>query len=244
MALQTINVGLVPNDGTGDDLRTAFSKINANFDELELQGGQANTIHNVGTGIGIYKEKIGVDLRLKSLVAGSGVTLTNNPNEILIDNNRNVLVRVNANTGSLIASTVDQAINIVGGTGISTAIVGNTLTITGSNYNIETDTSPKLGGDLDLNGFNIIGGSGSTISANLFDGNLTGNVNGNLTGNVTGLIYGIDVRDIQNQFLTFDFGPIYTEFTSPISWLLHVTGIDMGSIASPSSIGIDGGPFV
>jgi hypothetical protein len=68
MALQTINIGNFVNDGTGDDLRTAFSKINANFDEIDLQGGQANTIHNVGTGKGLYKEKIGVDLKLKTLL--------------------------------------------------------------------------------------------------------------------------------------------------------------------------------
>ena len=31
MALQTINVGNFANDGTGDDLRTAFIKVNQNF---------------------------------------------------------------------------------------------------------------------------------------------------------------------------------------------------------------------
>lgn len=34
MAQQTINVGTSPNDGTGDPLRVAFQKINANFTEL------------------------------------------------------------------------------------------------------------------------------------------------------------------------------------------------------------------
>lgn len=34
MALQTINLGTYPNDGTGDDLRTAFQKVNANLTEL------------------------------------------------------------------------------------------------------------------------------------------------------------------------------------------------------------------
>jgi hypothetical protein len=31
MAIQTINVGTTANDGTGDDLRAAFQKVNANF---------------------------------------------------------------------------------------------------------------------------------------------------------------------------------------------------------------------
>lgn len=34
MAQQTINIGTVANDGTGDTLRTAGSKINDNFSEL------------------------------------------------------------------------------------------------------------------------------------------------------------------------------------------------------------------
>jgi hypothetical protein len=34
MTIQTINIGTVPNDGTGDPLRTAFTKINSNFSEL------------------------------------------------------------------------------------------------------------------------------------------------------------------------------------------------------------------
>ena len=34
MAKQTVNLGSSANDGTGDPLRTAFDKINDNFDEL------------------------------------------------------------------------------------------------------------------------------------------------------------------------------------------------------------------
>lgn len=34
MAKQIINVGLTANDKSGDPLRTAFNKVNSNFDEL------------------------------------------------------------------------------------------------------------------------------------------------------------------------------------------------------------------
>lgn len=34
MAIQTINLGNYANDGTGDDLRTAFEKVNTNLVEL------------------------------------------------------------------------------------------------------------------------------------------------------------------------------------------------------------------
>lgn len=34
MTIQIINIGSSANDGTGDQLRTAFDKVNDNFDEL------------------------------------------------------------------------------------------------------------------------------------------------------------------------------------------------------------------
>ena len=34
MAKLTVNIGTSANDRTGDNLRTAFNKINQNFDEL------------------------------------------------------------------------------------------------------------------------------------------------------------------------------------------------------------------
>lgn len=36
MAKQTVNIGTVVNDGTGDNLRVSMDKINDNFDELYL----------------------------------------------------------------------------------------------------------------------------------------------------------------------------------------------------------------
>ena len=44
MALQLINIGSIADDGTGDDLRTAFQKINSNLSEIySTTGGAAAT---------------------------------------------------------------------------------------------------------------------------------------------------------------------------------------------------------
>ena len=41
MAIDPVNVGAVPNDGTGDALRTAFGKVNANEAFLDTKAGNA-----------------------------------------------------------------------------------------------------------------------------------------------------------------------------------------------------------
>lgn len=49
--------------------------------------GEANTGQNVGSGVGVFKQKTGVTLQFKSLVAGSGVSLTNGTDTITITAN-------------------------------------------------------------------------------------------------------------------------------------------------------------
>lgn len=49
MAQQTINIGSVANDGTGDPLRTAFDKVNDNFTELyNDDAGDVNQVTGSG----------------------------------------------------------------------------------------------------------------------------------------------------------------------------------------------------
>jgi len=53
MAQQTINIGATANDGTGDQLRTAFDKVNDNFNEVytELGGASLSNINISGNTI-------------------------------------------------------------------------------------------------------------------------------------------------------------------------------------------------
>ena len=52
MAIQNINIGTVPNDGTGDSLRVAGQKINDNFGELNLLNRIIVNQSNVSTTLG------------------------------------------------------------------------------------------------------------------------------------------------------------------------------------------------
>jgi len=74
--IQTINIGSYANDGTGDDLRTAFNKVNSNFALLQTDSGIAGAT-NVGSGVGIWADKNLLNLEFKSLTStGNSVAIT------------------------------------------------------------------------------------------------------------------------------------------------------------------------
>jgi len=84
MTVQTINIGNQVNDGLGDDLRTAFEKVNANFQSLNasLTVGAVN----IGlTGQGIFAQKVGNELQFKNLVGGNGITVDGTSTSIVIN---------------------------------------------------------------------------------------------------------------------------------------------------------------
>lgn len=56
VAIQTINIGGFANDGTGDDLRTAFLKVNSNFSTLGSVSGLTNG-ENLGNGVGVFAQR-------------------------------------------------------------------------------------------------------------------------------------------------------------------------------------------
>ena len=47
MANSIINIGTLANDGTGDDLREAFIKVNNNFSELYARSPESTTAVNL-----------------------------------------------------------------------------------------------------------------------------------------------------------------------------------------------------
>lgn len=51
MSQQIINIGALPNDGTGDPIRVAYGKINNNF--TELYGGFSQYVSRIIAGSGV-----------------------------------------------------------------------------------------------------------------------------------------------------------------------------------------------
>jgi pyruvate kinase len=105
--IQTINVGNLVNDGLGDDLRTAFLKVNANF--AELNAGLTITASNTGTGSSVFKEKVNNDLRFKSLVGGTKILITEGNDSIDIASTQpDAFIKIDTDSGSVEASSHEQ----------------------------------------------------------------------------------------------------------------------------------------
>ena len=231
MALQSINIGTLANDGTGDDLREAFIKVNQNFDDLDLRSPESTTVANMGAvGEGLFSQKVGAEIQLKKLVQGSNVTLTSTPQGVTINATGGLqALSVVSDSGSVVLAD-GGALNIYGGAGTSTSVTGNVLTIN-STAEIATDVTPELGGNLNAAGFNI--NNVGTITASDFSGPVT--------GNLQGLVYGIDIRSIEPNTAGFDFGTLSNEVRGFSDWLLYETDIDFGGYMTPDDRTFDAG---
>lgn len=80
MAKQIINLGNYANDGSGDDLRSAFTKVKANFDELyttlsTLNGANLGTDPQKAAG-GIFSADTNGVMSFKSITGSNGIVVS------------------------------------------------------------------------------------------------------------------------------------------------------------------------
>jgi len=225
MAIQTINIGNIANDGTGDDIRVAFGKVNDNFEELDLRNPGSLTASNIGSvGEGIFAQKEGTDLQFKKLVGGTGTTLSTTGNTVTIDGSAIKQLTLGTDNGSIVV-TASQSLSFNGGTGVATRQSGSQIIFDIESGALSQDTNPQLGGNLDGDGNNITGVD--TITAT----------------NVNALVYNTDIRPI-NTFLTgFDFKGVNAEVTNMVDFILATTDVNYGTVSSPSTFSSDFGTF-
>lgn len=226
MAIDLVNIGSAANDGTGDDLREAFIKVNNNFEELDSRANQVGS--NLGTsGAEVYKTADVNTLYFRKLVAGENINLTTLDNTIVIDNTMaESRFTVSTNSGSLIAGD-GVAINLYGAEGTTISADENTKTITITS-SLELDPSPVLGQALnannkDISNVGILSGSNINISvadiANLKPVQMNGvNYNSRLGRYIEG----------------FDFGDFDDNVYSILDWVIKQAGVDFGTFASPA----------
>ena len=120
MAKQSINIGSIPNDGTGSNLREGGDIVNDNFDEIYIAIGDGSIIdqgrlYNIVGGTGIGTNLVGNNLTLSAEVsADSTVTLTN--------------------------KTIDLADNTIEKAGSSVSTLAGTEVFTNKNLTASTNT--------------------------------------------------------------------------------------------------------
>lgn len=219
MTIQYINTGIIANDGTGDDLREAFIKINDNFEELDLRIVEETVIQNTGSvGEGVYAGKTDGIYGMKRLVAGSNISLaatdtsiTLNVNDALND------LYIGTDSGTVIV-VPGQTMSIRGGHGINTEADGQQVILNLDTTGIvERDTAPTLGGALNANNQNITGAN--TITATT------------LQGYVEGLVWGYDVREFGPYLSGFDFGTIRNTYNNALEFILATVDLDFRTIS-------------
>jgi hypothetical protein len=209
MALQIINVGLIANDGTGDDLREAFIKINQNFDDLDLRT-ESTTAQNAATGaaFGTFKEQVNNQLFFRDiapdpLFPGTMAVRVSDDGNTLFLRSAQATIRFTDGTNTL-ASSVEQVVTFTGTESSRITIDDFTRTVTVDSQ-ISRETAPTLNAPLDANNYNIDG-----VAA----------------------INGITADQLDRAF-SFNFGSITNIRTSIIDWIVNSTDIDFGTINSP-----------
>ena len=158
-------------------------------------GGEANTASNLGAGSGVYASKSGVDLRFKSLVAGTNVTISSTSTEITINSSgggggissintltasSQTLATGTAGTDFAIASgTSTHTFNLPTASGTNTGKLSSTDWTTFNNKvattrSISTTSPLSGGGDLSANRTLAVGGLSSLGTANQIPGTNSG----------------------------------------------------------------------
>jgi len=230
MAIESINVGNIANDGTGDDLREAFIKVNNNFIEIDNDiNSFPITGENLGvTGEGVFAGKEENTLQFKKILAGNNISVSSTNNSLVINSTGGISdIIVLTDNGSV---TVDGTfpLRVEGGEVITTRVSsGDTIFFDlDDNGILERDTNPTLSSSLKAAGNNIQ--NAGSIGANSF------------TGSLTGLVYGVDIRQINKYFdNNWDFGEILPALNNFIDYLIFTSDVDMETFQEPALFDID-----
>ena len=205
MTIQTINVGSLANDGTGDDLREAFIKVNQNFAELDTRT-EATTATNVGTtGADVFKELVGSELQFRKITGGNAITVTQNTNEIEISSVAGqYILRDDYDTSHVTGAGTVLAFKDTNAMKVRINPNDTPYPSVTFDSKLAYDPQPELYNNLNARNFDIF--------------------------NVTN-INNVDTAELEKAF-GWDFGELDETRTSIFDWILNVFDVDLGEAAS------------
>lgn len=237
MPISNINIGTIANDGTGDDLREAFIKVNNNFTDLAARSPESTTVTNrladSGSVKGLFYQKVGVDLQFKVLEAGTNVSFTTNNDKVVVNASGILSFNITGDTGPVVNIGSNSTIEFIGVGGADTRMLTNppsgfpTLEIESL---LANESNPTLSA-------NLVGANNDITGIDLVQAN-----------NVQSLIYNIDLRS-RNSFIGFDMGTITLDnavppaitFQNALDYFFYLNPIDMGTVVSPNTNNLDQG---
>ncbi len=164
MTRQNINIGSAANDGTGDTLRSAGTKINQNFQEIYTQlGGDSSTLSNKVTLIdsAVVFEGVTADSHETKLIATDPtadrvISLPDATGAVVLDVATQTLTNKTLTT-PVIASISNSGTMTVPTGGGTLATIGGTQTLTNKTLTSPILNTAKIGTSLnDVNGNELI----------------------------------------------------------------------------------------
>ena len=213
MGKKVINRGISANDGSGDNLRAGALKINDNFDELYTALGDGSTLLT-----GTYVTTSANQVLANKTISGATNTITNIPSSALstLPNSKldNSSITIGDDTSTNFNVELGGSFEIVGGSGINTAITNNRIelstdgsivtesstdTLTNKTISGATNTFNQIpnsaldNSSISIGGVSLaLGGTDATPALNLSDAtsypttSLVGTIeNAQLTGSIT-----------------------------------------------------------
>ena len=213
MGKKVINRGISANDGSGDNLRAGALKINENFDEIYTALGDGSTLLT-----GTYVTTSANQVLANKTISGATNTITNIPSSALstLPNSKldNSSITIGDDTSTNFNVELGGSFEIVGGSGINTAITNNRIelstdgsivtesstdTLTNKTISGATNTFNQIpnsaldNSSISIGGVSLaLGGTDATPALNLSDATsypttaLVGTIeNAQLTGSIT-----------------------------------------------------------
>ena len=229
MALNLPNLGNVVNDGTGDDLYTAFTKVNAALEDLDTRS-EGTTASNTPDGFPIFREQVGNDLQFNTLQVDP---LLPDSMTIRVVNGQVMLASKQANFRYALDKPCDPDDGVV--------LVSNPAKV--------VYFKPTQGTDINLNKKNEVDGVYNievAIDSQLFrETNPRASTDLSLEGNNlinVGNIDGVEIDKI-NELFSWDFGDLNPNPSSIIDFIVNSIDVDFGTMNDPSNQQVDFGVF-